>query len=54
VSPEIGSWTFYGKSSGHVYPFGEINPDLIINAVSKVMDQPYAPAKPITGRRPWR
>ncbi|MCX5915973.1 MAG: indolepyruvate ferredoxin oxidoreductase, partial [Deltaproteobacteria bacterium] len=33
-SPEIGSWTFYGKSSGHVNPFGEINPDLIINALS--------------------
>jgi len=40
-SPEIGSWTFYGKSSGHVHPFGEINPDLIINAVSKAMDKPY-------------
>jgi len=29
-SPEIGSWTFYGKNSGHVHPFGEINPDLIM------------------------
>src|SRR4030043_1337680 len=41
-SPEVGSWTFYGKSSGHVHPFGEINPDLIINALSKVMDKPYS------------
>jgi len=41
-SPEVGSWTFYGKSSGHVHPFGEINPDLIINAVSKVMDKSYS------------
>jgi indolepyruvate ferredoxin oxidoreductase alpha subunit len=41
-SPEIGSWTFYGKSSGHVHPFGEINPDLIINTLSKLMDIPYA------------
>ncbi len=41
-SPEIGSWTFYGKSSGHVHPFGEINPDLVINVLSKVMDKPYA------------
>ena len=41
-SSEIGSWTFYGKSSGHIHPFGEINPDLVINVLSKVMDKPYA------------
>jgi indolepyruvate ferredoxin oxidoreductase alpha subunit len=50
-SPEIGSWTFYGKSSGHVHPFGEINPDLIINAVSKVMDKPYAPREANYGKK---
>ncbi|NWF56247.1 MAG: 4Fe-4S binding protein [Syntrophaceae bacterium] len=50
-SPEIGSWTFYGKSSGHVHPFGEINPDLIINAVSRVMDKPYAPRDSNYGKK---
>ena len=50
-SPEIGSWTFFGKSSGHVNPFGEINPDLIINALAKVMDRPYAPREPGYGQK---
>ncbi|HEX7372898.1 MAG TPA: thiamine pyrophosphate-dependent enzyme, partial [Thermodesulfobacteriota bacterium] len=50
-SPEIGSWNFYGKSSGHVHPFGEINPDLIINALSKVMDKPYAPREANYGKK---
>ena len=50
-SPEIGSWTFFGKSSGHVNPFGEINPDLIINALAKVMGRPYAPREPGYGQK---
>ena len=50
-SPEMGSWTFFGKSSGHVNPFGEINPDLIINALAKVMDRPYVPREPGYGRK---
>jgi indolepyruvate ferredoxin oxidoreductase alpha subunit len=50
-SPEIGSWNFYGKSSGHVHPFGEINPDLIINALSKVMDKTYAPREANYGKK---
>jgi indolepyruvate ferredoxin oxidoreductase alpha subunit len=50
-SPEIGSWTFFGKSSGHVNPFGEINPDLIINALAKAMDRPYTPREPGYGAR---
>lgn len=42
-APEFGTWTFYGKSSGHLHPCGEINPDLVISAVSKIIDRPYLP-----------
>ncbi len=48
---EMGSWNFYGKGTGHVHPFGEINPDLIINAVSKLMNQPYSPREPGYGKK---
>ncbi len=50
-SAELGSWNFYGKNSGHVHPFGEINPDLIINALAKVMDKPYAPRESGYGKK---
>ena len=32
---------FYGKRSGHIPAFGELNPDTAIRAVSKVMDIAY-------------
>lgn len=48
---EFGSWTFYGKNSGHIHPFGEINPDLIISAVAKIMDRPYSPREKNYGQK---
>lgn len=48
---EFGSWNFYGKNSGHIHPFGEINPDLIIGAVSKILDRPYSPREKNYGQK---
>jgi indolepyruvate ferredoxin oxidoreductase, alpha subunit len=33
---EIGSKNFYGKKSGHIPSVGELNPDLVISALSKL------------------
>ncbi len=38
-----GLRTFYGKSSGHVNPFGELNPDAVTGAVAKILNKPYRP-----------
>jgi indolepyruvate ferredoxin oxidoreductase alpha subunit len=38
-----GNWKFYGKSSGHIHPFGELNPDIVIRAVANIMDIRYTP-----------
>jgi indolepyruvate ferredoxin oxidoreductase alpha subunit len=40
------TWTFYGKASGHIPSFGEMNPDIVINAVAQVLDLKYASRKP--------
>lgn len=33
----VGPLTFYGKGSGHLPPYGEINPDLVIQALASVL-----------------
>ena len=33
--------TFYGKHSGHINAYGELNPDLVIQAIAKIMDLTY-------------
>ncbi|HOD36223.1 MAG TPA: thiamine pyrophosphate-dependent enzyme [Syntrophales bacterium] len=38
---EIGVTTFYGKKSGHLPAVGELNPDLVISALSRLCDVPY-------------
>ena len=35
------SWTFYGKASGHLNPFGEINPDIVIHAIADIVKVNY-------------
>ena len=30
--------TFYGKRSGHINAFGELNPDMVIEAIARIMD----------------
>lgn len=34
--------TFYGKASGHVNPFGELNPDIVTKAIASVLNMKYA------------
>jgi indolepyruvate ferredoxin oxidoreductase alpha subunit len=36
LSPER-AWTFYGKGSGHINPFGQVNPDIVMNAVASIL-----------------
>ena len=35
------AWTFYGKASGHINPFGEVNPDVVINAIADIIKVNY-------------
>ena len=39
--PEIGTKVFYGKNSGHLPSVGELNPDLVLAALSRLCDTPY-------------
>jgi indolepyruvate ferredoxin oxidoreductase alpha subunit len=34
-------WKFYGKGSGHINPFGEINPDIVTKAIAGILDIRY-------------
>ncbi|MBP8980619.1 MAG: 4Fe-4S binding protein [Syntrophobacterales bacterium] len=43
AAAEIGLKTFYGKKSGHLPAVGELNPDLVINALAGLLAIPYAP-----------
>ena len=40
---EIGAKQFYGKRSGHIPPIGELNPDIVISALSDILKIPYTP-----------
>jgi len=37
------AWALYGKSSGHMNPFGEVNPDIVIKAVASILNITYMP-----------
>lgn len=41
-----GAWTFYGKASGHIPSFGEINPDIVINGIASALGLKYASREP--------
>ena len=43
---EIGIKTFYGKNEGTIPMTGELNPDLVAAAFSKIMGIPYTPMEP--------
>jgi indolepyruvate ferredoxin oxidoreductase alpha subunit len=43
LGPDGPRPVFYGKRSGHVPAFGELNPDSAIRAVAKIMDITYQP-----------
>ncbi len=38
---EIGIKTFYGKKEGTIPMTGELNPDIVLSALSKILDIPY-------------
>lgn len=38
-----GDHVIYGKGSGHIKPFGELSPEIVINALVKLMDVKYEP-----------
>ncbi len=38
-----GNYTFYGKASGHINPFGELNPDIVMEAIASVLNLKHAP-----------
>ncbi len=40
---EVGIKTFFGKKSGHVPSTGELNPDLIVNALKGILGVSYDP-----------
>ncbi len=46
MAPEIGIKHFYGKKSGHIPSVGELNPDLVIEALSALLDLSYESAPP--------
>ena len=37
MAPEMGIKTFYGKETGHFPSVGELNPDLVVSALGKIM-----------------
>jgi indolepyruvate ferredoxin oxidoreductase alpha subunit len=40
------TWTFYGKASGHIPSFGEVNPDIVINGIANALHLKYVPRDP--------
>jgi indolepyruvate ferredoxin oxidoreductase alpha subunit len=46
LAGEIGVKTFYGKNDGTLPMTGELNPDLVVSGLSRVMDVPYVPMEP--------
>jgi len=43
---EIGPKTFYGKREGYIPSTNEMNPDIVVNALAKIMDISYDAAPP--------
>ena len=37
------TWKFFGKSTGHINPFGELNPQIVIRAIANLLDMTYRP-----------
>ncbi len=43
IAPQIGLKTFFGKNNGYIPMINELNPDLIVSALSKIFEIDYAP-----------
>ena len=50
LPPESPRPVFYGKRSGHIDACGELNPDVVINAVAGIMGLSYQPRDPAYSR----
>ncbi|MGD8387228.1 MAG: indolepyruvate ferredoxin oxidoreductase subunit alpha [Desulfobacteraceae bacterium] len=37
------SYRFFGKASGHIHPYGELNVDLVIGALTRILSMDYRP-----------
>jgi indolepyruvate ferredoxin oxidoreductase alpha subunit len=42
-SPDTKRPVFYGKRSGHINAYGELNPDMVIKAISTIFEMKYQP-----------
>ena len=51
LAPEIGIKTFFGKRDGSLPMEGELNPDLVVGALSKILDIPYEAVSPDYAKR---
>ncbi len=47
----VRPWIFHGKASGHIPPFGELTPDIVIKAVAKILGLTYAARDPAYQQR---
>ncbi|OGO60121.1 MAG: indolepyruvate ferredoxin oxidoreductase [Chloroflexi bacterium RBG_19FT_COMBO_48_23] len=43
--------TFYGKRSGHINAYGELNPNMVIKAISTVLELTYQPRDVVYGNK---
>ena len=43
LPPDSPRPTFYGKRSGHIPAYGELNPDMVIKAIASIMGLSYQP-----------
>jgi len=46
TAKEIGIKTFYGKNDGTIPMTGELSPDLVVSALSRILEIPYAAIDP--------
>ncbi|MBU2547658.1 MAG: indolepyruvate ferredoxin oxidoreductase [Proteobacteria bacterium] len=44
LGPQVGHKTIMGKRDGHLPMVGELNPDLVVNALAQVLGMEYKPA----------
>ena len=51
LAAKIGPKTFFGKREGDIPAINEMNPDLVVEALSKIMQIPYEAAPPAYARR---
>lgn len=45
------TWRFYGRTSGPLTPWGELNPDIVIRAVAGILDVPHSAREPVYEKR---